>query len=218
VKIKYLGHAAFELTIENGKRIVFDPYKAGAFGTLNYGPIGGEFDVAVVSHDHEDHMCRSVLSRSKNTVSKAGSATIEGIKIESIATFHDERKGGQRGKNLVSIVEADGLRVAHLGDLGHAISSKDFPALKGIDVMMIPVGGYFTIDAATAAKIVKELEPKIVIPMHYKTSRVDFPITPVDNFTKLMDTVETPGTSEIDVTKAALPAKTKVIVLEPANQ
>jgi len=217
MRIKYLGHSAFELSLESGKRIVFDPYTAGAFGTLRCSAITGDFDLAVVSHDHEDHTCRGVLARSRHVVNEAGSVTAEGVKIESIATFHDERKGAERGKNLVSIVEAEGLRVAHLGDLGHMVAAKDSPALAGLDVMMIPVGGYFTIDAATAAKIANDLAPKIVIPMHYRTPKVDFPITPVESFTKLMSAVETPGTSEITVTKEALPARTKVVVLVPAN-
>ncbi len=217
MKIKYLGHAAFELALENGKKLVFDPYKAGAFGTLTYGTIEGYFDIAVVSHDHDDHADAAVLLRAKKVVGKAGRVTIDGIVIESVATFHDDRKGGARGKNLISIVEADGLRVAHMGDLGHPVSAKDYPMLAGLDVLMIPVGGFFTIDAATAAKVVKDLSPKITIPMHYKTPKADFPITPVEDFTQLMDNVEKAGSSEIDVTKATLPAKPKVIVLKHAN-
>jgi L-ascorbate metabolism protein UlaG (beta-lactamase superfamily) len=215
MKIIYLGHSAFELTLANGTRIVFDPYTAG--GGLGYGPITGDFDVAVVSHDHQDHTSRDVLKHSKKIVNKAGRVEVAGVVIESIATFHDEAKGAKRGKNLVSVVEAEGLRVAHLGDLGHVVGAKDVPALAGLDVMMIPVGGYFTIDAGTAAKMAKEFQPKIVIPMHFRAPKVDFPITPVENFTKLMDNVLSTGASEIEVTKAALPAKMKVVVLQPAN-
>ena len=218
MKIRYLGHAAFELTLESGTKVIFDPYTSGSFGgALACGPIKGEFDVAVVSHDHDDHACKGVLSRSKNVVNKAGTHKIAGIVVESVATFHDETKGSERGKNLVSVIEADGLRIAHLGDLGHSVTAKEYPLLERVDVMMIPVGGHFTIDATAAAQVVKALEPKIVIPMHYKTAKVDFPITPVENFTKLMDTVEQVGSSEIVVTKQSLPAKLKVVVLEAAN-
>jgi len=217
MKIKYLGHAAFELALAGGARYVIDPYTAGAFGTLKYAPIEGNFDVAVVSHSHEDHVSREVLDRSKEIINKSGKVVVDGVTIESLMTYHDESKGSARGKNLISIVEAEGLRVAHLGDLGHAIVPKDFPMLKWMDVLMIPVGGHFTIDAATAAALAKSFEPKIVIPMHYLTPKVDFPITPVENFTKLMDTVERAGASEIEVTKETLPKKMKVVVLEPAN-
>ncbi len=217
MKIKYLGHAAFELATAGGARIVFDPYTAGAFGTLDYGAIEGKYDVAVTSHDHADHTSKEVLARSKNKVTQAGKATFGGIVVESIATFHDESKGSKRGANLVSIVECEGLRVAHLGDLGHAITAEECPGLVGVDVMMIPVGGHFTIDAAEAASIVKTFSPKIVIPMHYKTPKADFPIRPVEDFTKLMERVEKAGASEIEIKKEKLPAKTTVVVLDPAN-
>ncbi len=217
MKIRYLGHSAFELALESGKKIVFDPYQSGAFGTLTYGPIEGPFDIAIVSHGHEDHTDSGVLSRTKKVVNKPGKVTVDGITIQSVSAFHDDRKGEARGKNLLSIVEAEGLRIAHLGDLGHPITAKDYPMLAGVDVLMIPVGGYFTIDAATAAGVVRDLKPKIAIPMHFKTPKADFPITPVEDFTKLMDNVEKLGSSEIEVTKAALPAKPKVVVLKYAN-
>ncbi len=217
MKIKYLGHAAFELNLASGACYVIDPYTAGAFGTLKYAPIEGNFDVAIVSHSHEDHVSRDVLSHSMKIVNKAGKVTLGGITIESLMTYHDESKGSSRGNNLISIVEAEGLRVAHLGDLGHAIAPKNFPMLMWLDVLMIPVGGHFTIDAAAAAALAKSFEPKIVIPMHYLTPKVDLPITPVENFTKLMDTVEIAKGSEIEVTKATLPKKMKVVVLQPAN-
>lgn len=218
MKIIYLGHSAFEIVLAGGMRIVFDPYTAGAFGGgLGYGPITGDFDIAVVSHEHEDHTSKDVLKRSKKIVAKAGRVVVPGAVIESVATYHDDENGAKRGKNLVSVLQADGLRVAHLGDLGHAMGAKDYPVLAGLDLLMIPIGGHFTIDAEVAAKMAKGLHSKIVIPMHFKTPKVDFPITPVENFTKLMDNVENVGASEIEVTKGTLPAKMKVIVLQPAN-
>jgi len=217
MKIKYFGHAAFELELAGGARFVIDPYTAGAFGTLKYAAIEGNFDVAVVSHNHEDHVSRDVLSHCMKIVNKSGKVELGGVTIESLQTYHDESKGSSRGKNLISIIEAEGLRVAHLGDLGHRIAPKDFPMLKWMDVLMIPVGGHFTIDAATAAALAKSFEPKIVIPMHYLTPKADLPITPVGDFTKLMDVVETPGTSEIEVIKGTLPKTLTVVVLDPAN-
>jgi L-ascorbate metabolism protein UlaG (beta-lactamase superfamily) len=133
-----------------------------------------------------------------------------------VATYHDESKGSQRGANLISIVEADGLRIAHLGDLGHAVSTAIDSAFVGIDVLLIPVGGHFTIDAGTAAQVVKALNPRIAIPMHFKTDKVGFPIAPVERFVEMMDTVEKPGTSAYTVTKDSLPEVSKVVVLEPA--
>ena len=115
------------------------------------------------------------------------------------------------------IVEVDGFRIAHLGDLGHPITAKEFPKLVGVDLMMIPVGGHFTIDASQAAAIAREFAPKIVVPMHYKTPKVDFPIGPVGEFTKLFDRFANRDESEIELAKDALPAETAVVVLRPAN-
>jgi L-ascorbate metabolism protein UlaG (beta-lactamase superfamily) len=217
MRIKYLGHAAFELALEDGRRILFDPYEAGAFGgALAYGPITGSYDVVVVSHDHADHCCRDVAEKAGRVIDAAGTETIAGITVTSIPAFHDESKGKERGKNLMSVVEAEGLRVAHLGDLGHPLTGKEAKSLGALDVVFVPVGGHFTIDAETAVRVVESLDPKIVIPMHFKTDRVDFPIKGVDSFTDLVENVERAGRSEMTVTKETLPRERKVVVLKPA--
>ncbi|UCF04780.1 MAG: MBL fold metallo-hydrolase [bacterium] len=218
MKITFLGHAAFEVALDDGKRIVFDPYESGSFnGALAYGPIEGDYDLAVVSHDHADHCCESVTSKARRVVDGAGEFDFEGIKITTYPTFHDESGGSERGKNLISVIEAEGLTIAHLGDLGHPLSVKEMGALKGIDILLIPVGGYFTIDAEVASKIVTAVGPKMVIPMHFKTAKVDFPIATVDDFISRMDNVETAGGSEIVLSKEILPEMQKVVVLDPAK-
>ncbi len=217
MKLRYLGHAAFELELTDGRKIVFDPYESGAYdGALGYGPIAGPHDIAVVSHDHPDHRFDGVTSQAAAVVDGAGETDIEGVRITTIPTFHDESKGSERGSNLISIIEAEGLRIAHLGDLGHAITKADTPALEGVDVMIVPVGGNFTIDAAAAKAIADEFSPRIVVPMHYKTGKCGFPIAPVDDFTMLMGEFEDAGGSELELTAGSLPAGPKVIVLDPA--
>ena len=217
MKLRYLGHAAFELELADGRKVVFDPYESGAYdGALGYGPIEGPHDIAVVSHDHPDHRFEGVTSKAGSIWDAAGETEIGGVKITSIPTFHDETEGSERGTNLISIIEADGIRVAHLGDLGHPVTKADAPALEGVDVMIVPVGGYFTIDAAAAKAIVDEFAPKIVVPMHYKTGKCGFPIAPVEDFTMLMGEFTEAGGSELDLSADALPAGTKVMVLDPA--
>ena len=217
MKLRYLGHSAFELELADGRRIVFDPYESGSYdGALGYGPIAGPHDIAVVSHDHPDHRFEGITSQAAAVVDGAGETDIEGVRITTIPTFHDESEGSERGTNLISIIEAEGLRIAHLGDLGHAITKADAPALEGVDVMIVPVGGYFTIDAATAKAIADEFSPKIVVPMHYKTGKCGFPIAPVDDFTMLMGEFEDSMGSELELTAGSLPAGQKVIVLDPA--
>jgi L-ascorbate metabolism protein UlaG (beta-lactamase superfamily) len=217
MKLRYLGHAAFELELSGGRKIVFDPYESGAYdGALGYGPIKGPYDIAVVSHGHPDHRFEGVTSQAKAVVDGAGEREVGGVRITTIPTYHDETEGSERGTNLISIIEAEGVRIAHLGDLGHPLTRADAPGLEGIDVMLVPVGGHFTIDAEAAKAIVEEFSPRIVVPMHYKTGKCGFPIAPVDSFTMLMGDFEEAGGSELEITAGALPTGSKVIVLDPA--
>jgi len=217
MKLRYLGHAAFELELTDGRKVVFDPYESGSYdGALGYGPIEGPHDIAVVSHDHPDHRFEGVVSKAASVWDRAGETEIDGVKITSIPTFHDETGGSERGTNLVSIIEAEGLKVAHLGDLGHPVTKADIPALEGVDVMIVPVGGFFTIDAAAAKAIVGEFSPKIVVPMHYKTGKCGFPIAPVDEFTMLMGEFDEAGGSELVLDAGSMPAGSKVVILDPA--
>ena len=217
MKIKYLGHSAFELTLEDGRRIVTDPYESGSYGgALAYGPITGTYDYAIVSHGHQDHNCTDVTSRVQEVLEEEGEFDLGGIRVKTIPTFHDTSKGSERGGNLISIIETEGIRIAHLGDLGHPLSPADVPELEGVDVLLVPVGGHFTIDAPTAAGLAEAFKPGIVIPMHFKTDKVDFPIRPVDDFIELVDDAERNGGSEIEITKKTLSGTGKVIVLEPA--
>ena len=217
MKIRYLGHAAFELVTEGGKKVVFDPYEAGSYdGALGYGPITGTYDLAVVSHDHPDHCCGDVTSKAGKVIDSAGSFDHEGVSIATYPTFHDETQGSERGKNLVTVLEADGLRIAHLGDLGHPLAEGDIPSLTGVDVLFVPVGGFFTIDAKVASETIAMIGPRLVIPMHFKTPKIGFPIASVENFTGMMENVEQSGGSEITVTKDNLPEGVKVVVLDPA--
>jgi L-ascorbate metabolism protein UlaG (beta-lactamase superfamily) len=133
-----------------------------------------------------------------------------------VETSHDDAHGEQRGKNNVFVVSADGLRVAHMGDLGHVLNADQAAEIGTVDVALVPVGGYYTIDAAQASKVVEQVGAKIVIPMHYSSDKCLFPIAGVDGFLEGKPDVIRQGTPEVDVTKAALPTKRQIIVLETA--
>lgn len=217
MKLKYLGHSAFSMILGDGRRILFDPYEPGAYdGAVGFASIKGVFDLVIVSHSHPDHRWEKAVESAGDVVDKAGEYDFGGIRVTALSTFHDDCDGSERGINLVSIVETEGVRVAHLGDLGHMITAEEMPALSGVDVMLIPVGGHFTIDAKTASKIAREMGPKIVVPMHFKTAKLGFPIATVDRFVQLMDNVETTGRSELEIPSSGLPSKKRVVVLTPA--
>jgi L-ascorbate metabolism protein UlaG (beta-lactamase superfamily) len=139
------------------------------------------------------------------------------LQLRGVRVFHDERAGRERGENTIVIIESDGLRVAHLGDLGHELDDETLQEVGPVDVALIPVGGYFTIDAPTAGRVVAQLAPRIVIPMHYKTGSIDFPIAPVDGFLEGKSNVQRPGGSTLEVRADSLPEEQAIVVLEHAR-
>jgi L-ascorbate metabolism protein UlaG (beta-lactamase superfamily) len=216
MKVKWLGHACFLITSESGLRIITDPYTPGAFG-LDYAPPAETADIVTVSHEHSDHNNVAAVKGNPEVVRGVGSHEAKGIQFKGIATAHDESAGKQRGSNTIFCFALDGLKVCHLGDLGHELSDQTVADIGDVDVLLIPVGGNFTIDAIVANGVCKKLAPKLIIPMHYKNARCPtFPVAGVEEFTREREQVKaTPG-SEIEVKKEELPATTETIVLKPA--
>jgi len=180
--IVYLGHSSFKL---RGKSVsvVTDPYDSGVVG-FKYP--SSEADIVTVSHDHQDHNQSNVVKGVKKVIFGAGEYEIAGVSIIGISQFHDEVKGEKRGKNIVYIYEMDDLRLCHLGDLGHALSDETVGQMGDIDVLMIPVGGFYTIGPKEAVEIIGRIDPYFVIPMHYKVSGINqdgfSELLPVENF------------------------------------
>jgi len=212
MKIKYLAHAAFLITAENGTRIVTDPYQTS--GGLKYGAIKETADIVTVSHEHGDHNNVSAVKGSPQVIKT--SAEVKGIKIKAVLAAHDDKNGSQRGKNTIFCFEVDGVNVCHAGDLGHELSAEQVKAVGRVDALMIPVGGFFTIDARTATKVCDQLKPRVILPMHYKTDKADFPIAGVDEFLKGKGNVTRSNDSEIELKAGKLPAATQIIVLKPS--
>ena len=215
MKVKWNGHASFTLTSDSGLKIITDPYEPGGFGgQIKYGPIPDSADIVLVSHEHADHNYVQGLKGTPSAVRK--SQEIKGIKIEVIDSFHDQSQGRERGENRIFLFELDGIKIAFLGDLGHELKPEQAEKLSGLDLLLIPVGGTFTVDAKQAGKIVEELKPKLVIPMHYKTAKIGFPIQTVDSFLSLFPKSKKLNASEVEIKKSDLPSSTEVWVLEPA--
>ena len=217
MKIKWLGHSAFAITSSDGKAILTDPYRPNAFGgAIKYAPIRDRFDLVTVSHKHADHDGVDGLVGNPTVVDTIGHHEAQGVSIDGIATFHDKSKGSQRGNNIVFCLNVDGMRVCHLGDLGHLLDDATVAALGNVDVLLAPVGGTFTIDADEAWQVVEKLKPRVVIPMHFKTPKVGFDLASVDKFTAGKPNVLQAGSSEVELTRETLPPKPRIIVLEPA--
>ena len=216
MRIKYYGHAAFLITSNQGTRIITDPFKPGAFGAMSYGKILDEADVVLVSHDHDDHNYSAGLPGNPEVLRTPEKQSVHGIEFTGIPTFHDTSSGKERGGNIIFSFTVDGITVCHLGDLGHVLSKNEGEAIGDVDLLMIPVGGFYTIDSKVASEVVGQLNPSIIIPMHFKTGKCEFPITPVEEFTEGKAKVTVMNSSEISLNKGELPKETEIIVLQHA--
>ena len=154
MKIIWHGHSCFEITGNDGT-IVFDPYQTNSVPGLN--PLKLKANLVLCSHEHEDHNARNCVE-----------ITSKDFKVTRIETYHDHHQGSHRGKNTIHIVEFEDMKIVHMGDIGCMID--DISKLKYCDVLMIPIGGYYTIDTKEALKYIERIQPRIIIPMHYRGS------------------------------------------------
>jgi L-ascorbate metabolism protein UlaG (beta-lactamase superfamily) len=212
VKIKWLGHASFLITSSTGIKVITDPYAIEE--RLRYGEIKESADIVTVSHDHHDHS--NVNTVRGNPEVARGTTEIKGIQVKGIHAYHDEAQGEKRGKNTIFYLKVDGVKVCHLGDIGHQLDSQHIAEIGEVDVLLVPVGGYYTVDATTAGLICKQLKPKVIIPMHFKTSKCTFPISSVDNFLQGEKNISQPNTSEVEFIAGEFPDETQITVLTPA--
>jgi len=215
MKIKYFGHAAFLITSKNGARIITDPYKPGCFdGGIKYDTITEEADIVTISHEHDDHNETSIQG-DPEFVRGPELRDIKGIKISGLEVFHDTSEGKDRGQNVIYNMMIDGLNIVHCGDLGHELSQEEIDKIGNVDILMVPVGGHFTIDASGAEKIVHALKPKVVIPMHFKTDKCGFPIAPIDDYIKNKDVQRIQG--DFEIARDSIPSNITIVVLEPTK-
>jgi L-ascorbate metabolism protein UlaG (beta-lactamase superfamily) len=214
MNLKWYGHSAFKITTDNGTGIILDPYQSGySDGALSYRKIDDEADIVFTSHDHGDHNFIKDIKGKYDHIKTEGYFNIRGVAIKTISTYHDASKGKERGNNLISVISADGLTVAHLGDLGREVLEEIGP----VDVLLLPVGGFYTIDAGAATKIMNDMKPKITVPMHYRTDKCRFPITAVDEFTMGKKRVRILRESEMEITRESLPKDPEIVVMQHAR-
>jgi L-ascorbate metabolism protein UlaG (beta-lactamase superfamily) len=212
MKLKWLAHAAFLITADDGTRIITDPYATSE--GLKYGEINESADIVTVSHEHGDH--NNVAAVRGNPQVVKDTAEVKGITFKTVPTAHDDKGGTERGKNIIFCFQVDGIKVCHMGDLGHLLTDNQVVEVGKVHVLLIPVGGSFTIDAKTAGMVVEQVRARVIIPMHYKTDKISYPISGVEEFLRDKDNVTRLDTSEVEFTRAELPSSPQIMVLRPS--
>jgi len=214
MKIKYLGHAAFVIASDSGVKIITDPYTTSP--ELTYGEIRATADIVTVSHDHLDHCNVAAVGGDPQVMRRAEVSTARGIKFKGVISYHDDEGGRMRGGNIIFCFEVDGVRVCHLGDLGHLLDDKQKAEIDRVDILLVPVGGYYTIDAKTATEVCDQLKPGVIIPMHYRTNKGLPSIAGVDEFLRGKAKVKWLDTSQVEFKAGELANAGQIIVLKPA--
>lgn len=211
MKIEYLGHSCFKLTESTGTSVVCDPYSS----EVGFDMPEVSADAVTVSHRHYDHDAVDKVSGSPVIIDNESGYELTGVNIDAVKSFHDGSRGKMRGENFIFKFRMDGIDVCHLGDLGEACSPDLIETVLPVDVLLIPVGGKYTIDAEMAKEYVDRLMPDIVVPMHYRTKESKLDIDKVDEFLKLFDDeyIEYKDEAELELSRSDLNGETKIIVL-----
>ncbi|MFH0863938.1 MAG: MBL fold metallo-hydrolase [Candidatus Gottesmanbacteria bacterium] len=208
--IIHLGHSSFKIRSRQAS-VITDPFAPDLIG-LKFPKV--DADIVTISHDHQDHNQANLVGNNPIIFTGPGEYEVKGIKILGLTTFHDQSGGSERGLNTVYQFKMDNLTIVHLGDLGNKLTTEQVERLNGADIVMVPVGGIHVLDAKQAAEVIAQLDPRIVIPMHYYVDGLKFDINPVTNFLKEMGKEDCQPQPKLSITKDKLPEQLEIIVLE----
>lgn len=217
MEISWLGHSCFQLRGKN-VTLVTDPFSP------QQGPVQGEAprlgkitaSIVTVSHNHAGHNNVMGVNGNPRVVRGPGEYEISDVLITGVASYHDDKKGQEYGRNTIYVIHMDDLVICHLGDLGHVLREEQLEEVADADVLLIPIGGEHTINVTQAAEIISQVEPRIVIPMHYRAGGGDVP-GPLDKFCREMGAETLNAQPRLVVTRSSLPAETQVVVLTPRS-
>lgn len=208
--LTWLGHGCFRLR-GRAATVVTDPYPPSLGPRLPK----LEADVVTTSHEHENHSYTQAVVKEPYIVRGPGEYEVAGVTVMGLPTFHDASQGAEHGRNTVCVIEIDDVRVCHLGDLGHPLAADMLEAIGNIDVLLVPVGGGKTLDAARAAEVVRQVEPRVVVPMHYALPALKTELAPVERFLKEMGVTDAEPQARLSVQPTSAESETRVVVLEP---
>ncbi len=211
--LTHIGHSCFKLQDKigpEGVTLITDPFdKKIGLKMPNF-----ETDIVTVGHDHYDHNNTKAVRGNPYIINSAGEYDIKGVTIYGVESYHDKKEGQERGKNIIYRIEMDDISISHLGDLGHILNDKQLEILAGTDILLLPVGGTYTVNAKEAVEIVSQIEPRIVIPMHYKIKGLKVDIESVDKFIKEIG-LSPEHENKLKISRKDLPTEDmKLIILE----
>jgi L-ascorbate metabolism protein UlaG (beta-lactamase superfamily) len=207
--VTWLGHGCFRLRGRSAA-VVTDPYPPSIGLKLQR----LDADLVTVSHEHENHNYTQVV-RDAYEIRGPGEYEVAGVSVIGVPTFHDAERGAKQGRNTVYLIEIDDVRVCHLGDLGHKLDDAEAEAISSPDVLLVPVGGHTAINAAQAAEVVRQLEPRYVVPMHYAIPGLKLELDTLDRFLKEMAVTVSEPQPKLSIQASSGEYDTKVVVLEP---
>lgn len=207
MKLKWYGHSCFSMAFDGGATVVTDPFDE----SVGYPLCRAHADIALSSHDHFDHNHTQSLGGSPTVIRDGAPRDLLGLRIYGVDSFHDDDGGRKRGNNVMFVVEGEGLRIAHLGDLGHFPDKAQISALGKPDILLVPIGGTYTISTEEAVRLIDALKPRTAVAMHFKTALCDFPITDEREFVRLTGAKYLPN--EIEIAHEALEALPSAAVL-----
>lgn len=216
MEITFISHAAFKLR-GNKATIVTDPFDP-EFLKIKFPKI--EADIVTISHEHPDHNFAEGVDAQPLIIQGPGEYESKGVNIVGVSSYHDDKNGAERGINTIYRFEIDGISLVHLGDLGHKLSDSQLEQLDGVDILMIPVGGFYTITPSIAVEVVNQIEPLVIIPMHYLTQNLKGPefskLSGVEVFLKEMGKEHVTPQAKFNITKDKKPVETTIVVLTPS--
>ena len=209
MKLEWIGHACFRMTAQDGTVAITDPYDQSV--GINMIPL--KADLITMSHEHHDHNETSMIEGNPIIVHGPELAAVSGVTSRAVMSYHDDAQGEKRGRNYIRLFDIDGLKVVHMGDQGCMPREDVIEAIGNADVMLIPVGGTYTVDAQGAKAIIEAAKPKCVVPMHVKTKRCPYPIAPVSEFLQVMDAQDAQAVDSVELTKGHVPQG--VLLMQP---
>jgi L-ascorbate metabolism protein UlaG (beta-lactamase superfamily) len=204
-----MGHACFRLKGRDTV-VLMDPFHEDLGISLGR----PRADIVTISHDHPGHNNWEAVRNDPKVLSGPGEYEIKGVFVTGISTFHDQQRGALYGRNVAYLVEMEDLAICHLGDLGHTLGDQELEALGKVDVLLIPVGGVTTLNAAGAAEVINQVEPKIVIPMHFRMGTIRTDLEPLDDFCRVMGLKEPELRDKLSLKATDLPEDTQVVLLK----